>query len=859
MPARSSFGELLARASAASFVGRDAEMARWRDHLDSATGSIVWLHGPGGVGKSALSARYRDEAMARGVRTLSVDMRYTAAAPGPVLDALGHQLHVPADDVLTALSSGQVRWVLHLDTMESARPLEGWLRQVLLPVLPGDSIVVLASRHPPDGPWRDDPGWSQLVDVMELRNLSAHESSRFLTDRGIDETLLAKLVKRTHGHPLALSLAVEVAQRNPGKPIDLTDNPDVVDTLFRRFIDKVPTDAHRRALSLCARSLYTPQRLLGDLVSPALAGDLMHWLAGLPFIKHERRGLVPHDIARDIIAADARWRDPDDFAVTQLHLRQWWRSRMLEANDDALDDALRDYLFLGRLVPNWRGALVFDQLGAGWYETPRPEEFDTLGQLVARHVGPEHGAIVRRWLDRPECEPTVTRGDDGQPIALGCTLRLRGAVPEVADPVIDVIMRRLQLEGAAPAARVVVTRLWAQFEGWNPAWRSRMRHRRDFALAHSSFAPEFAIIAHNDDADRGFESIGAIRYGDCSVVLDGQAYDPKYYSLADGGLQRLTDALHGLDVGQTAEQVRALLVRHPMPTSRSLTGRVIGGRYRLIEHLGAGGMGVVYRAEDLAEQRLVAVKVLRPERADDATAVARFGREAQALAGLDSPHLVKTHTHGQDADGDVYIVMELAAGMTLREHLTAARRLSWEAAVALVAQVASGLGVAHEAGIVHRDIKPDNVLLVPQPDRPPLAKVIDFGVALDMASTRKLTLEDALPGTLHYLAPERVTGEAVDARVDVYAMGAMLYELLTGATPFNNAAPADLLLAHVHDDPPPFRPESGVPEKVQALVWRCLAKTPESRPADGRELAAALQALWTPTTDPTDFGPTLTR
>jgi len=90
-------------------------------------------------------------------------------------------------------------------------------------------------------------------------------------------------------------------------------------------------------------------------------------------------------------------------------------------------------------------------------------------------------------------------------------------------------------------------------------------------------------------------------------------------------------------------------------------------------------------------------------------------------------------------------------------------------------------------------------------------------------------------------------------------MGAMLYELLTGATPFNNAAPADLLLAHVHDDPPPFRPESGVPEKVQALVWRCLAKTPESRPADGRELAAALQALWTPTTDPTDFGPTLTR
>ena len=264
------------------------------------------------------------------------------------------------------------------------------------------------------------------------------------------------------------------------------------------------------------------------------------------------------------------------------------------------------------------------------------------------------------------------------------------------------------------------------------------------------------------------------------------------------------------------------------------TARVLGGRYELGEPIGTGGMAEVFRGTDVRLGRDVAVKVLRSDLARDPSFQARFRREAQAAASLNAPGIVSVFDTGEDEGGVPFIVMEFVDGRTLRDVLQEEGRLLPTRALEVTAEVCAALEAAHAAGIVHRDIKPGNVMLT----RGGEVKVMDFGIARAAAdASSAMTQTAAVIGTAAYLSPEQARGEHVDARSDLYSTGCLLYELITGAPPFTGDNPVAVAYQHVREDPePPSAYDPELPASVDAVVLKAMAKNPANRYQSAAEM-----------------------
>ncbi|HEU4488041.1 MAG TPA: protein kinase, partial [Actinomycetota bacterium] len=246
-------------------------------------------------------------------------------------------------------------------------------------------------------------------------------------------------------------------------------------------------------------------------------------------------------------------------------------------------------------------------------------------------------------------------------------------------------------------------------------------------------------------------------------------------------------------------------------------------RYRLEQRLASGGMGTVYEATDERLQRRVAVKLLKEELADDPLFVERFRREARAVAALSHPNIASVFDYGADGGRD-FIVMELLEGTDLAEVLQAGP-LEPGRAAEIAAQACDALAHAHSAGIVHRDVKPANIILVASGT----VKVTDFGIARALGDTT-LTATGSVLGTAHYLAPEQASGSGAGAAVDQYAMGVMLYEMLTGEVPFSGDSPIGVAMRHVSDEvPAPSSKAPEVPAALDEVVLTATAKDPSDR------------------------------
>ncbi|MBI3081016.1 MAG: protein kinase [candidate division NC10 bacterium] len=261
------------------------------------------------------------------------------------------------------------------------------------------------------------------------------------------------------------------------------------------------------------------------------------------------------------------------------------------------------------------------------------------------------------------------------------------------------------------------------------------------------------------------------------------------------------------------------------------------GRYQVLAEVGRGAMGVVYKAQDPRIGRLVAIKTVAGAAAARGEFLARFTREAQAAGRLSHPHIVTVYDAGEEG-AEPFIAMEFVEGETLEARLRSGGPLPWREAVQVAADVADALAYAHAHGIVHRDIKPANIMLTPDGR----AKVMDFGVA--RLATSHLTQEAAAIGTPSYMAPEQVLGRPADARTDLFALGVVCYEMLTGEKPFGGPDLATVAYRIAHEDPLPLgSARRDLPDGLQALVDRCLAKDPADRPAGALELLQGLKAL----------------
>jgi beta-lactam-binding protein with PASTA domain/tRNA A-37 threonylcarbamoyl transferase component Bud32 len=270
--------------------------------------------------------------------------------------------------------------------------------------------------------------------------------------------------------------------------------------------------------------------------------------------------------------------------------------------------------------------------------------------------------------------------------------------------------------------------------------------------------------------------------------------------------------------------------------------RLLGDRYELEGVVGRGGMAEVYRARDLRLDRIVAIKTLRPDLARDATFQARFRREAQSAASLNHPSIVAVYDTGEDMSTGSpipYIVMEYVDGRTVRDLLIEGHRLLPERSLEIVSGVLKALEYSHQAGIVHRDIKPGNVMVTRNGD----VKVMDFGIARAMNDAQATMTQTAqVIGTAQYLSPEQARGERVDARSDLYSTGCLMYELLTGRPPFTGDSPVAIAYQHVRENPiPPSRLDPDIPPWADAIVLKAMAKAPGDRYQSAAEMQADIQ------------------
>lgn len=304
----------------------------------------------------------------------------------------------------------------------------------------------------------------------------------------------------------------------------------------------------------------------------------------------------------------------------------------------------------------------------------------------------------------------------------------------------------------------------------------------------------------------------------------------------------------GFDTAKANVETEIIVARDTGESARPdpLLGRVLDSKYELLERLGKGGAGTVYRARRLHIGDEVVIKVLNQDYLLEKTALERFRREARSAAMIHHPNVVTIHDFSESKPNEpAYIVMEFVRGKSLRELLEQEGRLSVDRAVTLMRDICAGAGVAHREGVVHRDLKPDNVICVKpvSEGEREIAKVVDFGIAKlhDSTTEFNLTQTGTLVGTPFYMSPEQWRGEPIDPRSDVYSLGAMLYEMLSGAPPFNANSLPELITKQLNEQPPPFAPSLNVPPALEQICRRALAKKPQERPADATVFAREIQ------------------
>src|SRR5438876_7773662 len=274
-----------------------------------------------------------------------------------------------------------------------------------------------------------------------------------------------------------------------------------------------------------------------------------------------------------------------------------------------------------------------------------------------------------------------------------------------------------------------------------------------------------------------------------------------------------------------------------MAVSDTLINTLFDGRYRILRKLGTGGMANVYLAEDEVLGRRVAIKILNDRHAGDDQFVERFRREAKNAASLSHPNIVSIYDRGE-AEGTYYIAMEYLDGRSLKELIVARGPAPIHLAVDYARQILAAIRFAHRHGIVHRDIKPHNVLV----DAEGRLKVTDFGIA--RAGASQMTEAGSIIGTAQYLSPEQARGAAVDQRSDLYSIGVVLYEMLTGEVPFNGETPVEIAMRHLSDTPqPPSTKRPEIPPDLDMIVLRALAKNPDDRFQTAEEMDAELERV----------------
>ncbi|HEY9859198.1 MAG TPA: hypothetical protein V6D16_06815, partial [Candidatus Obscuribacterales bacterium] len=412
------------------FVGRTHERHLFQATLNQPELPFYVLHifGPGGVGKTTLLGEFARLCEPAQIPVIQLDARNIEPSPESFLEALRSHLNLaPTDSPLVALAAHTGRQVFLLDTYENLAPLDRWLREEFLPQLPANILTVIAGRHAPAAGWRTDSGWQALIHLLPLRNLSPEESRDYLSKRAVPVNQHQAVLNFTYGYPLALSLVADVFAQGQGLNFQPEAAPDVVKNLLERFVQEVPSSAHRVALEACSLVRLTTETLLAVMLDQPDVHELFDWLRSLSFVESGRSGLFPHDLAREVLVADLRWRNPDWYAELHQRSRHYYTHRLGQTQGQEQHRVLFDYIFLHRDNPAVRPRFTWQETSSLVTDTFRPSDRPALLQMVTAHEGAASAQLADYWLERQPQNVLVFRDVEQQLVGFVMTLALHQA------------------------------------------------------------------------------------------------------------------------------------------------------------------------------------------------------------------------------------------------------------------------------------------------------------------------------------------------------------------------------------------------------------------------------------------------
>jgi hypothetical protein len=530
-------GDRLNGARHSRFVGRTEERTLFASALASlATAKspfqVLYVFGPGGVGKTALLTEFAHMAEQAHVPATYINGRDVEPSPECFIDTLQGAMNLaPPVSPLQALASRPGPSVILIDTYETLMPLDGWLRTAFLPELPQTVLVVLAGSDPPSLGWRTDPGWQALIRFVPLRNLAPEESQVYMTGQGIPADQQPTILSFTHGHPLALSLIADTFAQRQNVRFQPEAAPDVIQTLLERLVQKVPGPAHRTALEACALVRVTTEGLLAAMLATPDAHELFEWLRGLSFVEASHEGILPHDLVREALATDLRWRNPDWHAELHRRARTYYARRVQQTSGLAQQRVIFDYVFLHCDSAAVRPFFEWQASSRALTDTMRDGDLAALEAMVSAHEGADSVRMMAHWLRRQPGGVSVFRDSQGQPGGFMAEVALHEAAQDDidVDPATQAVWRYLQRHAPLrPGEGATLFRFWmarSAYQAVSPIQslifvNAVQRYLATPGLAYTFFAcadPEFwspmaayADLARLPEAD--FE-VGERRYG----------------------------------------------------------------------------------------------------------------------------------------------------------------------------------------------------------------------------------------------------------------------------------------------------------------------------------------------------------